>query len=95
MSDINPATAELGITSKDIGIESTTQVAEKLFGQSFEVKKLENGKSIPVGGTNFFTDQLDREVVGDFDHFSLLLQEMHNDAVYNGPKNLDSSLRLN
>ena len=81
MSDANPPVAELGITAEDMSVESTAEGIERLFGQSFEVRRLENGKPIPVGGSNRFTDVLDREVVGDFDHFEPLLQEMHADIT--------------
>lgn len=78
MNDTNPPAGELGITAKDMGVQLAPEGIEKLFGQSFEVKKLEYGKPIPVGGSNMFTDKLDRSVVGDFDHFSPLFQEIHS-----------------
>lgn len=78
MNDTNPPAAELGITAKDMDVQTAPEGIEKLFGQSFEVKKLENGKPIPVGGRNIFTNNLDKRVTGDFDHFSPLFQEMYN-----------------
>lgn len=73
--------AEIGITQKDLEVKTDTNHVERLFGQSFEIKRLESGKPIPVGGSNLFTDELDREVIGDLDHFNQLFQEMHIDVA--------------
>lgn len=84
MNDTHPPTSELGITAKDMCVQTAPEGIEKLFGQSFEVKRLENGKSIPAGGSNMFTDKLDKSVIGDFDHFNPLFAEMHSAIeIYN------------
>lgn len=78
MNDSNQQNSELGITAKDMGLQTAPEGIEKLFGQSFEVKRLENGKPIPVGGSNIFTDNFDKSVIGDVDYFNSLFQGMHS-----------------
>lgn len=47
------------------------------FGQTLEIKKIDNGDSIPVGGTSIFSNKLDKEVVADFDNFEIFFKESH------------------
>lgn len=88
MNDANPPAAELGITVKDTEADSSSEVTEKLFGQSLVIKRLEKGKPIPVGGSSIFTDNVDRKVAGDFDHFNDLFEEMHRSIEIYDSENL-------
>lgn len=62
-------------------------VTEKLFGQCFELQKLEDNALIPVGGGSIFSDETNINVVGDFENLQNTLQEMHDSASkYNLPE---------
>lgn len=62
-------------------------VTEKLFGQCFEIQRLEDNALIPIGGGSIFSDEINVNVVGDFKSLQDALQEMHDSAnKYNLPE---------
>lgn len=67
-------------TAKEVNSERPTIASEKLYGKSFEAKKLEKGALIPVGGRNVFSNKTDLFVVGDFDKFTDFFQEARETA---------------
>lgn len=47
----------------------------ELFGQCLEIKKIEEGKIIPAGGTSIFSNEIDLGFVGDFGFSDPLFEE--------------------
>lgn len=80
MSHLHELKTEYGLHSNEEVPEPLLDTTEKLFGQSFEIRSIENGQAIPVGGNSILSNQVDRTVIGDFEHFSELLEEVRQDA---------------
>lgn len=50
---------------------------KKLFGANFEINKVEENDSIPVGGKSIFSDKTDYVVIADFNNFENFFSEVN------------------
>lgn len=59
--------------------QSSTETEEpkQLFGHCFEISKLKEGDSIPVGGKNILSDEVNIRVTADFENLRQFLSEAH------------------
>jgi len=51
---------------------------EKLFGHCFEIRRIENGQLIPVGGDNLFSQEANINVGGDFENMKSWFDKMED-----------------